>query len=322
VGAVVLLLSALMVRSITKPLNEATRQAASIAARKGDLTQQLKLQSTDEVGQLGDAFNRMMASMSELLGRVRDGGLEMTVAADQLRSCSEEQSLGANEQSAIVNEVTTTMEELARSAANIAASSQRLADATDVTVKAMQAIHQKVNVMAGCMVTLGEKSRSIGGITKLIDDLADQTNLLALNAAIEAARAGEAGRGFAVVAAEVRKLAERSTESTEEIRGVILEIQGETKAAILGVEEATKAATEGLDQTEATIPVIREISLSTEQQRHAADHVVEAMHSVGKVSKQFTASTLQVVSSAQQISLLADEFKQRLGEFKLTANGN
>jgi len=236
--------------------------------------------------------------------------MQMTSAATQLRASSEEQASGAAEQSATVTQVTATTEELARTAASISTNAQNLAQVAEETVKRMNLINDKIGAMAKRMLALGEKSQSIGNITGIIDDLADQTNLLALNAAIEAARAGEAGRGFAVVAAEVRKLAERSTESTEEIRSVIGEIQTETNAAVMGVEEATKATLRGLEQTEQTISVIREISLSTQQQRSAAEQVVQAMRNVDEVSKQFAASTRQVASSAQQIAMVAGAFKQ------------
>lgn len=268
---------------------------------------------------VGGAFFYFFARPIER--QFREAGLEMTAAANQLRASSEQQASGATEQSATVTEVTTTIEELARTAATISTNCQHLSQAADATMKGMQAIHEKIASMAKRMLALGEKSQSIGNITKIIDDLADQTNLLALNAAIEAARAGEAGRGFAVVAAEVRKLAERSTESTEEIRGVISEIQGETNSAIMGVEEATKTATKGLEQTDQTLSVIREISISTQQQRSAADQVVQAIRNVDEVSKQFTASTKQVATSAQQINRLAEEFKRSIGEFAHNGNG-
>ena len=250
-----------------------------------------------------------------------DAALELTASANQLRASSEQQASGATEQSATVTQVTTTIEELARTAATIATNCQHLSQAAEGTVKAMDAINEKTGAMAKRILVLGEKSQAIGNITSIIDDLADQTNLLALNAAIEAARAGEAGRGFAVVAAEVRKLAERSSESTEEIRSVITEIQGETNSAIMGVEQATKTATTGMGQTEQTLSVIREISMSTQQQRSAAEQVVQAMRNVDEVSKQFTASTRQVASSAQQLNRLAEDFKRSLGQSSIKRNG-
>lgn len=245
--------------------------------------------------------------------QVRGAGLQMTTAATQLRTSSTEQAAGATEQSATVTEVTVTTEELARTAASISTAAQNLAQTADATAKGMQQINDKINAMAKRIVALGEKSQSIGNITGIIDDLADQTNLLALNAAIEAARAGEAGRGFAVVAAEIRKLAERSSESTEEIRALIGEIQTETNGAVMGVEEATKATRKGLEQTDLTLTVIKEISLSTQQQRSAADQVVHAMRNVDEVAKQFAAGTKSIASSAEQIESVAGEFKRTIG---------
>ncbi len=254
-----------------------------------------------------------------IVKQLSDASLQMTAAANQLRSASSQQAAGATEQSATASQVTTTIEELAQTAANIATNAQRLSQAADLAAHGMQMIHEKIGAVAKRMLALGEKSQTIGSITSLIDTLSDQTNLLALNAAIEAARAGEAGRGFAVVAAEVRKLAERSTESTEEIRNVISEIQAETNAAVMGVEEATKAATSGLDQMVQTVSVIKEISLATYQQKTAADQVVLAIRNIDEITKQFASSTKQTAAAAQQIGRLAEDLKQAIGRFELAA---
>ena len=183
----------------------------------------------------------------------------------------------------------------------------------------MQEINAKVNDTARKILSLGEKSQSIGNITKLIDDISDQTNLLALNAAIEAARAGEVGRGFAVVAQEVRKLAERSSESTEEIRQVINEIQGETNSTIMSIEGSTKWVKKGLEMVEETVKSAKEISVATQQQKFASEQVVQAMREIDSVTKQFVSSTRQAAESAAQLSTLSEELKSGIADFKLEA---
>lgn len=244
---------------------------------------------------------------------VRRAILQMSASTNELQATVQEQSSGASEQSSTVAEVTSTMEELAQTASRIAAAAQSMTQAVDASFKAMQLINEKVNAMAKRMLTLGEKSQSIGGITKMIDDLADQTNLLALNAAIEAARAGEAGRGFAVVAGEVRKLAERSGESTQDIRNLITEIQGETNAVIMGVEDSSKSVAKGLEQISQTVTVIKEISLATQQQKSASDQVTQAMRNIDDVVKQFATSSRQIAATVQELNALSVQLRTMVG---------
>jgi len=248
-----------------------------------------------------------------IIRQIRDVSVQLTTAATQLRATAEEQASGATEQSSTVTELSATMEALAGTATNISTHAQQITQASEATFKEMQSINDKVTSTANRMIALGEKSQSIGSITSLIDGLADQTNLLALNAAIEAARAGEAGRGFAVVAAEVRKLAERSTDSTKDIRGLITEIQSETNAVVMGMESATKAVMKGLEQVSHTSMVIKGISMATQQQKSSAEQVAQAVRNVEIVTKEFAASTKQTAASSEQLAHLAEDLKKSIG---------
>jgi len=314
----VLGLAFMFVKAVVKPLKNLTT-TVTIAAMKGDLTKEVTVKTRDEIGTLGTAFNKMMGGLKDLLKKVQEAGLQITSTAAQIQAASEEQASGAAEQSSAVSQASSTVEELASTATQIAHNAQAVATAAEQTLAGMNEINTKVGSTAKRILALGEKSQTIGTITQIIDSLADQTNLLALNAAIEAARAGEAGRGFAVVAAEVRKLAERSTESTEEIRQLISEIQAETNAAIMGVEDSTKWVTKGLTMVQETTQKAKEIGLATQQQKSAAEQVVTAMKSIDQVTKQFVASTKQAATSTEQLNRLAGELKKAIGQFKLEA---
>jgi methyl-accepting chemotaxis protein len=250
-----------------------------------------------------------------MVKHIRDASLHMSSSASQIHAAAEEQATGAAEQSSAVSQVTTTIEELGTTATRIAENAENVAKAAERTLAGMREINANVDTTAKKILSLGEKSQSIGNITKLIDDIAEQTNLLALNAAIEAARAGEAGRGFAVVAQEVRKLAERSSESTEEIRQLITEIQGETNSTIMGIEDSTKWVGKGLEMIEETAKSAKEISIATQQQKSASEQVVQAMKNIDTVTKQFVSSTKQTASSATQLNGLAQGLKSAIAEF-------
>ncbi|MEW6376339.1 MAG: PAS domain S-box protein [Thermodesulfobacteriota bacterium] len=260
---------------------------------------------------------QLYEEMKRMVSHIRNAGLQITSSVAQINAAVEQQASGATEQSSAISEVSTTVEELGTTATRIAENAENVAKIAERTLAGMQEINTKVGDTAQKILSLGEKSQSIGGITKLIDDIADQTNLLALNAAIEAARAGEAGRGFAVVAQEVRKLAERSSESTEEIRQLIAEIQGETNSTIMGIEDSTKWVGKGLEMVRETARSAKEISIATQQQKSASEQVVQAMKNIDTVTKQFVSSTKQTSVSAVELNRLSQELKSAIGEFKL-----
>jgi methyl-accepting chemotaxis protein len=286
-------------------------EKATLAAN-GDLTVRISRK-----GVLSDAFNKMIDGLTHILKQLKDAGLQVASASVQIRSAAEEQASGASEQSSTVAEISTTMEELARTAHQIAKNAQVVSLTAEKMLSEMSQIQNTVVHTSKKILTLGEKSQSIGGIVKIIDDLAEQTNLLALNAAIEAAHAGEAGKGFAIVASEVRKLSERSTESTGEIRSLINEIQAETNAAVMGIEESTKQVTSGLAMVQESVQQAKEISMATGQQRSASEQVVMAMKNIDQVAKQFASATKQAAAAASQLDQQVEGLKKVLSGFQV-----
>ncbi|HTY71825.1 MAG TPA: methyl-accepting chemotaxis protein [Actinomycetes bacterium] len=310
----------------------------------GDLATRLNVELGDEaMTGLAASFDQTLGALRDLVSQAQTNSRLLNAAATELRATSTQQATSANQQSAVVTETTATIEELAATAVQIAENSEAVAivaeqtlattmegrQAVEESVAAIESVNGQVAFIAQACEGLGEKIAEIGGILAIIDELSDQTNLLALNAAIEAARAGEHGRGFAVVASEIRRLAERSQESTVRIQSIITEISARARQtvdassqgsyAVRAVAQQARAAADSLERiaslVDTTTSAAREISAATGQQRSASEQVVQAMAEVNASARQFAAGAKQSASSAEEIADLAVRTELSISHF-------
>lgn len=320
--AIALFLSSIITRPIIRLMN----LAQSIA--KGDLTQTIKSRSRDEIGKLTDSFAQMQRNLQELIKEVNANSQDVSASSEQLSASSEETAAASNEIAASIFEVAKgaeaqgiTSQESARAMVEMAIGIQRIAEtsatvtevSTDATEKAihgnkllqqvisqMDSIAKKVNHSATMVQHLEKQSIEIGSIVSVISGIATQTNLLALNAAIEAARAGENGRGFAVVAGEVRKLAEQSGSSANQISSLIEQIQKDTKLAVSAMGEGTKEVATGSQ-------IVHEAGESFQLILLAIEQVADQIRDVSSVAEQMSAGSEEITASVSESANIAKQ---------------
>jgi methyl-accepting chemotaxis protein len=334
-------LASTFTRSIVLPLRQAVAIAEQIA--KGDLTVRIDMDGHDEPAQLLQSMSVMQADLRETIHLITDSSNQLASAAEELSAVTEESTRALHDQNGeieqaatAVNQMTAAVDEVARNAVSTAdASREGDLMATDgrahvlQTVESISLLAEEVTSATGEIQTLAASVQDISKVLDVIRAIAEQTNLLALNAAIEAARAGEAGRGFAVVADEVRALAHRTQQSTQEIEHMVKGVQQGSTQAVSAMQSSNERAAStlslahsagaSLDRITQAINTINEgnliIASAAEEQAQVAREVDRNLMNIRDLSTQTAAGANQTTAASQELSSLAVDLNVMISKF-------
>lgn len=310
----------------------------------GDLTKHATV-TESFTGAIADAMNFAIDALRQLVTTINETTVQVSSAAQEtqatamhLAEASDHQAQQITAVSAAVNEMAASIEQVSNNASSSTEVAQQAVSiankgsvAVQDTIKGMDSIRENMQETSKRIKRLGESSQEIGDIIELINDIADQTNILALNAAIQAAMAGDAGRGFAVVADEVQRLAERSTDATKQIEGLVRTIQSDTKEAVSSMEQSTSGVVQGaklaqrageaLEEIETVstslADIIQNITDAAQQQSTAATSISETMNVIQEVTTQTSAGTSETATSIGNLAELANELRKSVAGFAL-----
>ncbi|WP_231730943.1 methyl-accepting chemotaxis protein [Lacimicrobium alkaliphilum] len=330
---------------ITVRVNELNNMIATISEGEGDLTGRLDCSGKDELSHLARTFNGLMQKLQDLIGMIKSDAesldstvLKLNASSEQSQSISEEQNDNLEQIATAVNELSHAVHEVANNSQNALTETRKAKDKTtqsghvvNESVTSINKLTESIGYASTVITKLADESKNIVQVLDVIRGIAEQTNLLALNAAIEAARAGEQGRGFAVVADEVRTLASRTQQSTEDIQRMIVGLEEGVSQAVNAIESGTSQVDNVVDSSKRiqsaltdvdeavgqTNDMIYQIATATEEQSSVVDEINRNITRLNGLSQQ----SLEVVSDtnkvAENISTMAKGLNTNVGRFKV-----
>ncbi|MBB1612824.1 chemotaxis protein [Pseudomonas sp. UMC65] len=346
-GMLAALLAMLVAWSLSSNLVGRIRQSVEVAEAiaAGHLDNRISTQGRDEVSELQQAFAAMQERLRSMISQIKLGAEQLVSASQSISSASLQLSASAQEQSHSASSMAATVEELTVSINHVADNagdahalssesgrqSEEGGSVIQDTLGSMRLIAETVQASATQIGELGQHAEQISSIVSVIKGIAEQTNLLALNAAIEAARAGEQGRGFAVVADEVRLLAQRTANSTQEITEMVDKIQLGTREAVSSMDVGVNQVKSGVEQAQQAgeaivnirtssgnvVRVVDQISLALREQTAASQDVARNVERIAQMSQQNSQAVEETTETARSLQQLAQNLEQQVNVFRL-----
>jgi methyl-accepting chemotaxis protein len=290
----------LLYREISSSLARVIKLTQIIGS--GDLTQDMRLDRKDEIGQLFSSINFMLENMRKVLSEIHSTSHEIASMSNTLSTTSTELAAGASDQAASVEEVSSAMEEMA---VNIQNNTNNAIETEKIATRSSQEAGDSGHAVSNTVISMSEIVKKIS----IIEEIARRTNLLALNAAIEAARAGEHGRGFAVVAAEVRKLAERSQKAASEITDL-------SSTSVDVAEQAGELFSNFIPNIQKTSNLIHEITSASSEQKTGVEEINKAVNQLEQIIQQNVGASEEVASTSREMADRANHLQHVIQFFK------